>query len=79
MRACVRRTRVIETVGPLLRVGLSAVNGADVVRLRVVVPSSDLDEIEETAVGNDLLPAGVVQVRVGVVDPLAINQQSGKV
>ena len=76
---CARPTRVIETVSPLLGVGLSAVNGADVVRLRVVVPSSDLNEIEETAVGNDLLPAGVVQVRVGVVDPLVKNEQSEEV
>ena len=61
---------MVEAINPSLGVRLSAVNWADVVRLRVVVPASNLDEVVETAIRDDFLPASVVQVRVGVVDPL---------
>ena len=57
-------TTVIETVDPILRVRLSAVNRANVVGLREVVPGGDFDKVEEIAVSDDLLPAGVVEVRV---------------
>ena len=68
-----KHTRMIEAIDPQLRVGLCTVNRTDVVRLAEVVPCGDLDEVETSAVSNDVLPARVVQMGVGVVDPLHIR------
>lgn len=61
---------VAHVVDPCLRIGLGAVDRADVVRFTIIVPGDDLDEVEQVAVGDDFLPTRVVQVRTSVVDPL---------
>ena len=64
------RTGVVKTINPSLRVGLSAMNGADIVRLAKVVPSADLDEIIHVAVLENAVPTSRVEVRTGIVNPL---------
>ena len=61
---------MIEAVHPVLAVGLVTLNGTNVVRFTIVIPSDDLDNIDRAAIGDDSLPAFVVQVVVRHVDPL---------
>ena len=61
-------TGVIEAVDPRLRHGLYALDGPDVVRLAVVVPGVDLDEVDRVAVRDERLPALREQPVVAAVD-----------
>ena len=67
---------MIEAVNPGLRVRLGAVYRTDVVRLAEIVPGGDLDKIKDAAIFDDVLPASVVQMRVGIVDPLCVRSVS---
>ena len=51
---------MVKAIDPVLRVGLSAMNRPDVMRLGIIVPSSNFNEVKEIAVLNDLLPPSVV-------------------
>lgn len=63
---------MIESIDPSLRVGLGRISPKrpDVVRLAEIVPGDDLDEVKSIAVGDDVLPAAGIEMRVGVVDEL---------
>ena len=63
-------TSVVKAIHPGLRVGLSTVDGADVVGLAKVVPGADLDEIVHVAVLEDAVPASRVEMGARVIDPL---------
>lgn len=63
---------MVEPIDPCLRVGLGALDGTNVVRLAVVVPRDDLNDIDGIAVGNQCLPTLGVQVIVGGVDPVLV-------
>ena len=67
---------MVETVNPILTVGLVALDGTDVVRLAVVVPGNDLDDVDFGAVADDGLPTLVVQVVVRHVNPLKVTARS---
>ena len=58
---------MVEPVDPGLAVRLSALDGPDVVRLAVVVPGDDLDDVDLGSRGDEVFPAGGVEVGVGVV------------
>lgn len=53
---------MVISIDPSLRARLIAVDGADVVGLRVIVPCDDLYEVKDVTVGDDVLPTSVVQV-----------------
>jgi len=68
----IKPSRVVETVNPSLRVGLSSLNGGDVMRLAVVIPSEEFDQVNLVAVFDDGLPAGSVQMIITVVNPVLV-------
>ena len=47
---------MVKSVHPLLRHRLHALNGTDVVGFPVVVPGVDFDEVDLSAVGDEVLP-----------------------
>ena len=55
---------VVESVNPVLAVGLVTLDGTNVVGFAVVVPGDDLDDVNLVAVVDDGLPALGVQVVV---------------
>ena len=71
----VQPSGVVKTVDPVLAVGLVTLDGTNVVGFTVIVPGDDLDDVDRAAVGDDSLPAFVVQVVVRHVDPLEIKNQ----
>ena len=69
-------TVMFEAVYPCLGVGLSAFDRCKVVRLSVVIPSEELDEVELVTVCNHRVPAGDVKMIIRVVNPLGIIQKT---
>lgn len=64
---------MVEPVDPGLRVGLGALAvGADVVRLAVVIPRDDLDNIDRITVRHQRLPSLRVQMIIRRVDPVFV-------
>ena len=63
---------MIEPVHPRVRAGLRPVDGADVVRFAVVVPSDDLGEGNRRAVLDEQLPPRREEPVVAAVDPVLI-------
>ena len=63
---------VVKAVDPRLRHGLDAVDGAEVVRLAVVVPGEDLGERDERAVLDEHLPALREEPVVAAVDEVLV-------
>ena len=63
-------TKVRHSICPSLRVGLGALDRADVVRLAVVVPVENLHDVDLIAVRNQGLPSRIVGPIVSEIDPL---------
>ena len=61
---------MVETVDPILAIGLVTLDRSDIMGFTVVVPGDDLDDVDGAAVSDDGLPAFVVQVIIGHVNPL---------
>ena len=61
---------VIKTIDPILAVGLVTLDGTDVMGFAIVVPRDDLNYINRAAIGDNCLPAFVVQVVVRHINPL---------
>jgi len=61
---------VVETVNPILAVGLITLDWTDVVGLAIVVPGDDLDYVDLVTVVDDGFPALGIQVVTRHVDPL---------
>ena len=65
---------VVEPVHPRVRAGLRPVDGADVVRFAVVVPSDDLGEGNRRAVLDEQLPPRREEPVVAAVDPVLVER-----
>ena len=61
---------MVETVNPILAVGLITLDWTDVVGLAIVVPGDDLDYVDLVTVVDDGFPALGIQVVTRHVDPL---------
>lgn len=61
---------MVHSISPSLAIRLGSLNGAHVVRLSVVVPGEDFDDVELVSGANQGFPPFCVQMLVGKEDEL---------